>query len=92
MFVEKTLSLRQQQAPAATGNSWEIFVIFWTRYITVRVTESGPKSRNHSITSFETEKIMLLYRKKLLYSSDNKTGNDFLVGCINQMEIDTIMP
>ena len=44
----------------ARGSSWELIVLSWTRFFKVRVTKSGPKSRDHSISSFETEKIMLL--------------------------------
>ena len=45
---------------AARGNSFELIIFSWTRSFTVRVTESGPKSRDHSIPLLETAKIMLL--------------------------------
>ena len=38
-------------------------VISWMRYFTARVTESGPKSRDHSISSLETAIVMLLYSR-----------------------------
>ena len=46
---------------AARGLSCEIIVTSWTRSSTVRVTESDPKSRDHSKPSLETEKIKLVY-------------------------------
>ena len=45
---------------ATIGNSWELTVISWTRSFTVRVTESGPNSTDHSIPSLETDNFMLL--------------------------------
>ena len=52
---------------AARRLYWEPIVIFWTRSFTVRVTESGPKSRNHSIPSLEAEKVTLLYCRQKVY-------------------------
>ena len=46
---------------AARGISWELVVISWRRSFTVRLTESGPKSRVHSKPSLETEKVILLH-------------------------------
>ena len=45
---------------AARGISWESIVISWTRSFTFTVTESGPKSRDHSIPSLETENHVAL--------------------------------
>ena len=39
---------------AVRGISWEIIVISWKRSFTVRITESGPNSRDHSLLSLET--------------------------------------
>ena len=46
---------------AAREISCELIVISWKRSFTVRVNESGPKSRDHSTPSLEIEKILLLY-------------------------------
>ena len=52
---------------AARKISWELLVTPWTRSFTVRVTESGPKSKDDSIPPLETEKIMLLYCRLRVY-------------------------
>ena len=52
---------------AARRNSCEFIVFSWARSFTVRVTESGPKSRNHSIPLLDTEKLMLLYCRLEVY-------------------------
>ena len=44
----------------ARGKSRKIIVNSWMRSFTVRVTESGLKSRDFSIPPLETDKIMLL--------------------------------
>ena len=46
---------------AARRISWKFIVNSCTRSFRVRVTESGPKPRDHSIPLLETEKIMLLH-------------------------------
>ena len=45
----------------ARWTCWELFVSSWTSSSTVRKIETGPKSRNYSKPSLETEKIMSLY-------------------------------
>ena len=57
---------------AARGISFEIIVISWTRSFTVRVTHSGQKSRDHSIPSLGTEKIMLLSSTLKVYKMRSK--------------------
>ena len=52
---------------AARGISGEHIAISWTRSSTIRVIESGPKSRDHSIPSFGTAKTMLLYCRLKVY-------------------------
>ena len=47
----------------ATNFSGELIVTLWTRSFTVRVTESGPKSRDYSIPPLESEKVMLPYSR-----------------------------
>ena len=60
-WLFKNCCLRDKnQLQAAKGFSWELIVISWTRSFKVRVTESGPKSRDHSIPPLGTQKIMLL--------------------------------
>ena len=44
---------------AAGGISWELIAISWTNPFTVRLTESGPSSRDHSISSLDAEKFLL---------------------------------
>ena len=40
----------------ARGISWEIIVISWTRSFTIRVSESGPKSRDNSTPRWRLRK------------------------------------
>ena len=46
---------------AAIEISCEPFIIPWKSIFTVRTTEPGPKSREISIASFSTEKVILPY-------------------------------
>ena len=62
---------------AAREISWELIVISWTRSCSVRVTESGPKSTDHSQPSLETKKIMLLYCRLEVYKL--KLGRNFCI-------------
>ena len=48
------------------GNFWDIIGISWTRSFAVRVTESGPIWRDHSIPLLQN-KIMLLYCRLEMY-------------------------
>ena len=43
----------------ATGISFELIVLFWTRSFTVTATELGPKSRVQWLPSLKSEKIMI---------------------------------
>ena len=52
---------------AARGISCELDIMSWTRYFLFRVTEFGPKSRDHSTPSLETAKIMLLCCRLKVY-------------------------
>ena len=45
---------------ASRGATWELIVNSCTKLCSFRVTETGPKSRDHSISSLETEIIILL--------------------------------
>ena len=46
---------------AATRVLWEFVKFSWTRSFTVKLTESGSKSTDHSIPSLEIDKVMSLY-------------------------------
>ena len=62
LFCPKTQQLwDNNELQAARGKSWEPFVLSKTRSFTLKETESGPKSRHHSIPSLEIEEVMLLY-------------------------------
>ena len=52
---------------AARGKSWKHIVTSWTRSCTVRVTESGSQSRDYSMPSLETAKILLLHCRLEVY-------------------------
>ena len=79
---------------AARGTYWEPIVISWTRSFTVRATEAGRKSRDHSKPSLETEKVMLLYcrlefhkmrmeRNFWLTVSENGWRHDYAINVMN---------
>ena len=61
MVDQKVLSLRQQQTPSCQRIFLELIAISWTRSFILRLTKSGPKSRDHPLVLLEFEKIMLLY-------------------------------
>ena len=63
----KTCLWGNNQLQAARENSRKLIVSSWTRSFTVRVTESGPNLRDHSMHLLETEKIMLLYCRLKVY-------------------------
>ena len=67
MVVRKLLSLIQQRAPSCQRIFKEHNVISWTKCFTVRVAEPGPKTRDHSIPSLETEIIILRYSRLDIY-------------------------
>ena len=60
---------------AARGTSWEFIVIPWTRTLTVRMTESSRKSRDHLILSLETEKKILIYSGLKVYEMRLEKNN-----------------
>ena len=61
MVDEKVLALRQQQTPGCKKFSSELIAISWTRSFILRLTKSGPNSRDQSVLLLEFEKTMLLY-------------------------------
>ena len=69
MFIQKSLSSRQQQAPRSScqRSFLGIVVVSRRRSFTVSGTESVPKSRNYSILSLENEKIILRYYRVKVY-------------------------
>ena len=69
MILQKSLLWDNNKFQTARRTSWELFVFSWTTSFTVRVTESGPKSRDHSIPLMETEKIMLPYHRLKNYET-----------------------
>ena len=61
MVVQKVLSLRQQQAPSRQINILGSCCHWLDESFTVRVTESGPKPRKHSIKLPQVKEIMLFF-------------------------------
>ena len=76
-LFKKSCSWDNNKFQAAREFSWELIAISWTRSCSVRVTESGSKSRDHSIPLLETEKIMLLYCRLEVYRI--KLGMNFCI-------------
>ena len=66
-LFKKSCLWDKNKLQAARENFWELFVIFWTRSSTDRVTQSGPKSRSLSKPSSEIEITMLLYCRLKVY-------------------------
>ena len=64
--------LGKQQAPSCQRNFLKVIIIYWTKYFTVSVTESGPNSRSSSKLLLETGKVMLLYCRLKLYKKKCK--------------------
>ena len=56
----------------------------------VRATESGPKPRDHSEPSLETEKIILIYSRLRMYKWRMEVI--LLVNCNNQWVVYMFMP
>ena len=48
----------------------------------MRVTETGLKSTDHSLLSLESEKIMLLYCRSIVFEMKMEMNKDLLVNCI----------
>ena len=93
MVVWKFLSLRKQQALGCRKKFLRTSCHCWDAIFTVRVTESGPKSRDHLIPSLEAEKVMLLYCWLEMYTM-RKEMKFFInrVNCINHRGVGAIMP
>ena len=72
-WLFKTFCLSEKKG--VRGSSGELIVISRTRSFTVKVTESTPKLRDHSITSLETEKITLFYCRLEVY--EKRMEQDF---------------
>ena len=60
-LIKKSRRWDNNKLRAAIGFYMEFIATSWTRSFIVRLTKSGPKSRDHSLVLLEFEKIMLLY-------------------------------
>ena len=73
----KRFFLRQRQAPSWQSNSLGTYWLFLEKSYIVRRTESGSKSKDHSVLVLETDENLVRYcRLKVL---KNEKGNDFSV-------------
>ena len=89
MVVQNVLCLTKNPATSCQRKSWDVLVVFWKISIRVRVAEICPKSRDHSLPSSETEKIMLLYFKLNVY--EKAMDVMFLINCINRYGVDMLL-
>ena len=64
---EKSCLWDNNKLQAATRICWGLSVISWMRSSTVSITDFGSKSRDHSIPSVATEKIMPLYSRLIVF-------------------------
>ena len=66
-LFRKACLLDSNELQASRGILRQFIVLCWLRSLTVRVTDSGPKSRDHSVPSLEAEKTMLVYCRLKVY-------------------------
>ena len=67
--------------------TWELIVLFWMRSFTVRISETGLKSRDLWIRSVETEKVMQFYCVENLYKTSQER-KFWLIVSVNGCEYD----